>query len=186
MKIWKLKKVIFLLSLSFGFACNIQKQAEQTKEFKFSSSASDYPVILEVEDYLNEKNSLFTLTIINKGNEQIELKNSQIVYPSFDSNKNNFTHFLYNVENIELQAYNKKPELTPVVLNKYMIDDNYVNYSEKEGYTIHNAGKSVGFLPKPMEKGIYQLQIVLTNKKLKKTVYSNIIEIEVPLSILIN
>ena len=171
MKIWKLKKVIFLLSISSVFACNTQKQMQQTKEFKFSNSVSDYPVILHVENHLNEKNSLFTLTLINKGYELKVLKNSQIYILLIDSNRTNYTHFLYNVENIKLQAFEKKPGSIPGVLSEFMIDDNYIGYSEKERYTIFYNGEKVGFLPKSLKKGTYHLQVVLINKKLKKTVY---------------
>ena len=72
-----MKQVIFLLSLGFVLTCNMQKQAHQIKEFKLSNHTIDNPIMLELEDYLNKEDSLFTLTLINKGNKQTVLKNSK-------------------------------------------------------------------------------------------------------------
>ncbi len=183
MRLEKLKNIVLLISLSFVFACNVQKQVYPPMDFELNQVSTDFPVILEVDDNLNKKKPLFTLTITNKSNEPLKLENSNIYLLLMDSEENNCTHFLYNVESIELKAVNNESELNSSAFNQYMIDDNYLNYSAEEGYYIFHNDRNIPFLPKSLKNGAFRLQIVLINKKLKKAVYSNIIELELPLPV---
>lgn len=135
---------------------------------------------LEVSNSLN-KSGLFTLSLLDTSDEE---PGKTVVYLLFkDQSGKIYTNHLYTIELGHQQKFEES--------KSYLIDDNPVEKNSNGKYVIYNQGKADGFseesvvqfIPSDIKKGRYEFQVVLYIENSDIYVYSNIIELDIPLDL---
>lgn len=123
-------------------------------------------------------NGLFTLELTDSLNKNLGKCEIYLLFKNAD--EKTYQKFLYS---LDLKSKNNSK-----LYAKHLIDDNYLKKNKNNDFIILNQGKQFGyskkeyvkFLPEKIKTGVYDFQAVIYVVKLKKTIYSNIIKIEIP------